>query len=158
MIEIDNDIKTVNLANTDLTQYKKKFVGCLILSNTNHIILQLRGEDFESYPGFLSEFGGEIEKDETPDFTLFREIKEELGATISAHDVIKLGAITEASSQHEELIFAYFWHDKNNIITGCYEGTAKYFANIKDILAYPKIMPSTKWLLNECQERHLFLL
>ena len=49
----------------------------------------------------------------------------------------------------------YFWHDKGNTITGCYEGEAIEFDTVEDALAHPKIMDYAAWALLECQRRKL---
>ena len=38
-----NSIKTIDLTSTDLTSFTKHFVGCLVLTNDNKILLQQRG-------------------------------------------------------------------------------------------------------------------
>ena len=40
-------------------------------------------------------------------------------------------------------------------ITGCYEGTAKYFDSIKPALECPKVMDDVRWLLKACQKKDL---
>jgi 8-oxo-dGTP diphosphatase len=64
-----------------------------------------------------------------------------------------LVALTEAMSGHTELIYVYFWHDARGTITGCYEGTARFFEHIESILAYPKITDGLRWMLDECLKR-----
>lgn len=87
---------------------------------------------------------------------LIRELHEELGAQVKASDVISLGAITEEATKHSELIYVYFWQDKHGTITGCYEGKAKFFDNLKAILDQPNVMDSVRWLLDHCQNQQLF--
>ena len=48
----------------------KRYVGCLILTNDNKILLQQRAADNQHFPGYISTFGGQIETDETPLQTL----------------------------------------------------------------------------------------
>jgi 8-oxo-dGTP diphosphatase len=146
-------IQERDLTKLDETQFKHRYVGCLILTNDQKILLQQRGVDWNHFPGYLSEFGGRIESNESPMQALIRELKEELGAQVKAADVTTLGTITEESTEHSELVYVYFWHDKDGTITGCYEGKAVYFDKIKDVLACPNIMDSVRWLLNQCRHQ-----
>lgn len=154
LIERDDlDIKVVN--NPNSSQYNKCFTGCIILSKNKQILLQKRPEYWHPYPGYITTFGGRIEKEETPSQAIVRELYEELGAKVSPEELVYLGAITEPCTGHTELIYEYFWHDNHNLITGCYEGIAIYFDNIEKILNQPKVMDDVEWLLNECQKRKL---
>lgn len=142
------DLNTINLS-----LYRSRYVGCVVLTKDNQILLQQRGHDWTRYPGYLCEFGGQIEAHETPDQALARELREELGVKNGLANVIKIGAISELSSKHTELIYVYFWHDTDGMITGCYEGEPRYFANLDEVFKHPKMMDSVRWLLLECQRR-----
>ena len=85
--------------------------------------------------------------------TLIRELNEELGAVVKEKDVVNLGAVTEDISHHTDLIYVFFWHDKEGTITGCYEGEAIYYDNINQALQHPKMMDGVRWLLNTCREK-----
>ncbi len=149
----DKLISYLDLDKIDLSLYRSLYVGCVVLTKDNKILLQQRGQDWTRYPGYLCEFGGHIEVNETPDQALVRELREELGVTVNLANVIKIGAISELSSNHTELIYVYFWHDKQGLITGCYEGEPRYFANLDEVFKHPKMMDSVRWLLLECQRR-----
>lgn len=142
-----------DLAAIDASQYDKRYVGCVVLTRDNKILLQQRGDGWSRYPGYLAEFGGHIEEGETPDEALVRELKEELGAVVEVSTAIKIGAITENLTHHSELIYVYFWHDMHASITGCYEGECMYYDNVDQALHHPKIMPSVRWLLSYCREK-----
>lgn len=148
-------VHVVDITTVKETDFARRCVGCLILSRDNRILLQLRDEDCFTYPGCLGTFGGGIETGETPLITLVRELKEELGADVKPNEAISLGAITEATSNHTELVYVYFWHDQEGTITGCYEGQAKYYQNTSSALAHPKVMSDVVWLLHECTKRKL---
>lgn len=148
-------IKPVDLNKTNEESFKYRFVGCIILTQDHKILLQQRGHDWRTFPGYLSTFGGRIEAGEMPLEALVRELREELGADVNSKDAISLGAITEASTGHTELVHTYFWHDARKSITGCYEGEAKEYDDCASILAHPKIMDDVRFLLQECIRRKL---
>lgn len=145
----------INLSEVDISNFKFCGVECVILTQDNKIILQQRGENWQRFPGYLSNFGGQIEPGETPIQALIRELNEELGAKVNPQDVISLGAITEAATNHRDLIYVFFWHDNKGSINGCYEGSIKYFDSAAIILKESKIMDSVRWALNECQNHKL---
>lgn len=148
-------VRLVDLATVNEKSFKGRFVGCVVLTRDNKILLQQRPHDFVAYPDYLCEFGGRIETGEQPINALVRELNEELGANVNKTDVISFGAITESMSNHTELVYVYFWHDKAGSITGCYEGSPRYFDNVAAILAYPKITDGLRWLLGKCQKQKL---
>lgn len=133
---------------TDYENYPNRYVGCLILTSNNKLLLQQRGIDWERYPAALATFGGKIELGETPQQALVRELKEELGAQIVFDDVITLGTFIKKNHDCNEFIYGYFWHDIKNTITGCYEGEAKHYDNYAEALSHPKILEDTRWLIN----------
>jgi 8-oxo-dGTP diphosphatase len=144
------DLKYVNDA-----AYRRRNVGCLILTKNNKILLQQRDEDCQNFPGYLATFGGAIEINEQPLDALVRELHEELGAKVNAKDVVILGAVTEPETKHSVLVYSYFWHDKNGTITGCYEGKPSYFNDPVTPLRHPKVMNDVCWMIGECQKLEL---
>ena len=155
MTQFKHTIQQVDLPQIIESKFAALFVGCIVLTQDNKILLQQRGIHFKTFPGFISEFGGRIEHNEHPTHALIRELREELGAQVQEADIINLGAITEKATNFSELIYAYFWHDKLGTISGCYEGEAKYFETAKAVLDHHKVMDSVRWLLKECQNRQL---
>jgi 8-oxo-dGTP diphosphatase len=148
-------VNLVNNSDVEVSRYPYQFVGCLILTSNHKILLQQRGQDWDTYPGFLCEFGGKIENQEQPAQAVIREIKEELGAQVNETELISLGAISDPMLNDMELVYVYFWHDKLGSITGCYEGEARYFEDSTTILTCPQITNGLRWLLAECKERGL---
>jgi len=150
-----SSIRPVDLSKTNVEDFKNQFAGCIVVSQDNKILLQQRGHDWHTYPGYVSSFGGRIEQGESPIQALVRELNEELGAVVDESEVISLGAVTEEVTNHTELVFEYFWHDRNGTITGCYEGEMIAFDNNEAIFTHPKVMDDVLWMLLECQSRQL---
>lgn len=147
------NVKVLNQVNEKM--FTRSCVGCLVLSQNGQIVLQQRDDDCHSFPGRLATFGGGIEPGETPVQALIRELKEELGAELKPTDIVSLGVLTEGETNHSELVYVYFWHDKLGTITGCYEGKAKYYHNLASAESHPKVMNDVRWLLRECKKRKL---
>lgn len=140
----------VDLTKTDTTTFKHQFVGCIIKTYDDKFLLQQIVDHRPFFPaGSLVTFGCRIENNESPIQALIRELNEELGAKVNTTDAIYLGSITEAATNHTELIYTYFWHNKANTITGCYEDKAKYFGNIEEIYANSKVTDDILWMLNK---------
>ena len=136
-------------------QFNAQYVGCVVLTKNNKILLQQRSKHCASYPGYLCEFGGKVEEGESPKDTLIRELHEEIGAKVNLENVVSFGAITESMSQYRELIYVYFWRDALGSITGCYEGEARYFDSASEVLKLPRITDGLRWLLAQCQNASL---
>lgn len=149
------ECRLIDLATLDEKKFFYRYVGCIVLTQDKKIMLQQRGDDWLTYPGFLCEFGGLIEEDETPIQALIREMDEELGAKVKEQDVIELATLIEPAMDREELVHAYFWHDKHGTITGCYEGEARYFKSVDEITNKEKTTGCFRWMLRECQRRKL---
>lgn len=148
-------IKVVNLAANELNPYQTQHCGCIILTADHKICLQYRPKHWRTFPDTLATFGGHIETHEMPEGAIIRELHEELGAIVQAHELIKLGQITEAITQHRELIHLFYWHDKQNTITQCTEGEVKLFTNVAEALQADKLMDDVKWALQKCLNKKL---
>lgn len=96
-----------------------------------------------------------METEEAPIQTLMRELKEELGASVAPDEPVKLGAFTEEATHQADLIHAFFWHDKNATITGCYEGEIRFFESVQAVIQQPKLLEGDRWMLRECSQREL---
>lgn len=145
----------VDSNSADASKFKNQFAGCVILTHDNKILLQHRPENWNNYPGYQAEFGGHIEPGETPSQAIVRELKEELGARVNPDELVALGAVTEDMTNHSEIVYVFFWHDRLGSITGCYEGEPRYYNNIAEALAHPKMVDSVRWLLQECRDKGL---
>lgn len=147
--------RKINIKHINDSEYQRHSVSCLVLSQDNKIVLQLRDATAPTFPNCLATFGGGIEQNETPMQALVRELNEELGAIVSPQTVITLGAVSEPETNYSSLIYVYFWHDTHGSITGCYEGQAKYFNDPTLPKSHPKVMTEVIWLIEECNNRGL---
>lgn len=156
MTGILQSILPIDITSVDIKLFKRSYASCIVKTHDNKILLQELIDSRPYFPaGSISTFGGHIEMRETPSQALIRELKEELGAEVSVKETIFLGAIAEAITGYSELIYTYFWHDKDHKITGCYEDKPKYFDSIKDAFAHDKLGDDVRWMLGECQKREL---
>lgn len=57
--------------------------GIILTDNKGRVLLQYRDNDAPRYPGLWGLFGGQIEKDETPELAVRRETKEEVGIELT---------------------------------------------------------------------------
>jgi len=131
------------------------YTSCIILTHDEKILLQFRPPNWRTFPGYICCFGGKIDADESPQEAIIREINEEVGGQVMSNRLRCLGAYTEQITEHKEIIFGYFWHDKNNTITGCYEAEAKLFNSLSEVELQPKVMDDTMWLLRICANKNL---
>jgi predicted ATPase/8-oxo-dGTP pyrophosphatase MutT (NUDIX family) len=150
-----DQVQTVAKADIGSFNAKAEYTSCLVLTGDKKILLQQRGDTWPTYPGYLSAFGGKVEMGELPQQTIARELKEELGLDVLNAQVIYLGSITESVTGHKELVHEYFYWDKNDNITTCYEGEVISFDDVTQVLSQPKIMDDVIWLLAESRRRHL---
>lgn len=139
-----------------IDEYVACFTGCIILSHDKRILLQKRLDDWQTRPGYLTTFGGLIEKGETPAQAIVRELFEELGA----RRCLKMNWLSFVLSQGlvratQGLYLNIFGHDKGNLITECYEGIPAYFKDLGAVLNEPKKMDDIEWILAECCTRNL---
>jgi len=148
-------INQIDLSQNDVSAFEQQYTGCIVLTHDNRILLQRRPKNWRTFPGMIATFGGHIESNETPINAIIRELHEELGAIAKPDELISLGAITEGYTQHTELVYLYFWHDKQTTITGCYEGEAQYFDTIAEAHAHAKLMDDVRWALMACQKMKL---
>ena len=138
-----------------IASHQPSFTSCLVISHDYQLLLQQRASDWPTYPDYISAFGGRIEAGETPTETIIRELQEELGAQVTATELHYLGVVTEASSEHKEMVFGFIWHDKSNTITGCYEGEIVSFNEVTTLLAKNKLLDDIPWLIEKSLQENL---
>ena len=144
-----NTIREIDLDQVNLDDFAGRFVGCIVLTQDNKFLLQEIVDARPFFPaGSVTTFGGRIEVGETPLAALIRELNEELGAAVQADDVTYLGAVTESVTGHSELIYAYYWQDELDTLTGCYEDRACYFDCAQDVVSNPHVTDDVTWMLS----------
>lgn len=132
--------------------YTKHLADCVILTHNKRLYLQQRPAGWGKFSGMVNLFGGHVEGEETPLQAIIREIAEETGGIILNQELRLVGKVTEDFTQHTELVHVYFWHDKQQTITGCYEALPLYFETLEAALAQPQLMPYAKWALLKCRQ------
>lgn len=145
------DIRQVDLTQTPLETFSKHLGDVVILTADNRLLFHHR-----PWSDTITLFGGHVESGEQPIEAAAREINEETGGVLSPADLVHVGTVTESWTNHTEAVHVYFWHDKKNSITGCYEGgEALAFNTTKEAQEHPKIMAYAKWAVNECLNQKL---
>ena len=135
--------------------YKNILADCIVLTHDGRLLLQQRPLTWKTFPGHLMAFGGHVDPGETPLEGVCRELNEELEAEPKPDDVVFLGAVTEDFTNHTEVVFVHFWHDKAATVKGCHEGAPRYYKNAHSALQHPKALDYLKWGLLECVNRGL---
>lgn len=133
----------------------KHLADCVILTKDHKLYMQQRPNNWGTYAGRVNIFGGHVEHNETPTQGVIREVLEETGGRIIPNDLVFIGAVTERSTAHREIVHIYFWHDAEGTITGCYEAEPIIFETLSEALAHPKLMPYARWALKAAENRKL---
>ena len=145
MIEVAG-IKEIDFQASDRGGFLKHCADAIILTHDHKILMQHR-PPWNGRSACLSAFGGHVDEGETISQGLLREIREELGASLTMDEVVKLSTVTEDMTDHTEAVHVYFWHDKSQKITGCYEHSPITFENLAAVLAHPDLMDYAKYNL-----------
>ncbi len=119
--------------------------------STGKFLFHLRDNDPNiPNPNKWSLFGGGIEKDESPEEALKREVLEEIGIEIDSISLIETIPITQKVKEKEFPIKIYLFkaETKNNQITKLTEGKEAAWFNIDEILE-KDLVPNLKLLLEK---------
>ena len=81
--------------------------ACAILYTGSKVLLQKRDHRPSRFPNRWAIFGGEIEPDETPEETVCRELRQELGYQLSPNDLEKLGQFRVCVATHWPVVHYY---------------------------------------------------
>jgi 8-oxo-dGTP diphosphatase len=77
-------------------EFQFQVAACLLFDKNGKLLIYLRDDKPEiSFPNHWDLFGGIMEEGETPEQTLVREIKEELGVTLTVYSFYKVFDCTE---------------------------------------------------------------
>lgn len=79
--------------------------GIILINNEKMILLQHRGKDARWNQDSWSEFGGQIEKGETPEGAVKRELKEELGIELVDLKFFKKYKLQRKKGIYEQFVF-----------------------------------------------------
>ncbi len=145
-------VTEIDLNDVDVQSCEKRLADCVIVTHDNKILLQYRPPEWGSNPDGLNLFGGHVDEGESIIEGLLREIKEEVGADVKENEVQFIGAVSEDWTNHKEFVHLYFWHDKENMITGCYEAEARYYESFEEAVSQPNLMKYAVWALRRCRE------
>lgn len=80
-------------------------VGIILIANNGKILLQYRDKNNRWNQDSWSEFGGQIEKGETPNEAVRRELKEELGIELTDLKFFKKYKLQRKKGIYEQFIF-----------------------------------------------------
>ena len=149
------NIRIVDISTASAPSFTKHLADCVILTHDDKILLQKRPAHWGESANAVTLFGGHVEPGETTMQGVIREIGEETGAMMPEKDVIFIAALSEAWTNHKELVHVHFWHDRHHRITGCYEGEAVFFDSVKEAVETAGIMDYARWALTECQRKGL---
>ncbi|MCR4561669.1 MAG: 8-oxo-dGTP diphosphatase [Bacilli bacterium] len=111
-----------------------KTVLAYIKKEDSYLMLYRNKEENDMNEGFYMGVGGHIEKGETPDMALIREIKEE--TSLIAKKFTLRGLLHFANDDYKEIIYLYTVEEAEGEIGECNEGDLSYI-KIKDILNLP---------------------
>lgn len=108
--------------------------------------LQVRDHNAPRLPGFFGFFGGGLENDESPDEALVREIKDELGLTLTGEQRLFSRYEALTSINHVYIVDADERFDGNVTV---YEGERGEFLSETQIKQEDKICDSDKLILTQ---------
>jgi len=84
-----------------------RYVGIILVNPKKEVLLQLRDENVPLYPNHWTLPGGKVEKGETPEQAICREVEEELGVNLKNYTLFRKEVLEETS---DKIIERYiFW-------------------------------------------------
>ncbi|MDI9818416.1 MULTISPECIES: NUDIX domain-containing protein [unclassified Legionella] len=134
---------------------RPQLTSCIILTFDKRILLQKRPDNWRTYPGYVCCFGGHVEEGEHPLQAICRELQEELGANAVETDVTPLSCYSESVTNFKEIVHGFFWHDKGDTISDCYEAETYYLNHISELNNVPLVMDDVPWLIECSREKGL---
>jgi len=92
-------------------------VSVLALYNDRkEILLQHRSKDASRLPNYWGFFGGGIEREETPEQALAREIYEELEYTVSSPELIFIQKFTHEKDESTKFVFIEKYNSARSLV------------------------------------------
>ena len=83
-----------------------------LVNNNNEILVQKRAQHIESHPGeYDISAAGHLSAGDSPMEGALREVEEELGIKLDSEELIKIGEISNQSTQHEGKYINKEWDD-----------------------------------------------
>ena len=113
-----------------------KTVLCYIENNKSYLLLYRNKKENDMNEGKYLGIGGHIEKGETPDMALLREVKEETGLTLNSFRL--RGTLIFINDDYEEIMYLYTSNDYSGELIECNEGDLSF-------VSFDKIMSLPMW-------------
>ncbi len=151
------EVYNVDINATGQAEYKKHLANCIIKLSDGRLFLQKRPDNWWTYPGVINLFGGHVEDGESIKDAVIREVAEETGGSIEPDELVYLSSLLEEDTGFTELVHIFFWHDKRNTVTGCYEAEGIYFENAEEAISHPKTMDYSVHALRRAKTKGLIL-
>ena len=82
-----------------------KGAGVILITNDKKVLLQYRDKNSKWNRDSWSEFGGQIERGETPGKAIRRELKEELGVELTNLKFLKKYKLQRKKGDYEQFVF-----------------------------------------------------
>ncbi|MDC3107623.1 NUDIX domain-containing protein [Paracoccaceae bacterium] len=124
---------------------KKRLIALLALINdSNEVLISLR-QNRQEYDGYWEYPGGKVEKSETLELGLIREIKEEINLEISKNCIAPLTFAVDQNEECQTILFLYICRKWEGSITSLLNQRLKWVKPI-DLAQYR--MPDSNRFLN----------
>ena len=123
----------------------KRLIALLALINENNEVLISLRKNRKEYNGYWEYPGGKVEKGETIEQGLVRELKEELNIDVSKNCVAPLTFAVDEHNQHQTILFLYVARKWEGSITSVL-GQKIEWVNPTNLAQYQ--MPDSNLFLN----------
>ena len=124
---------------------KKRLIALLALINDNNEVLISLRQNRREYDGYWEYPGGKVENDETLEWGLIREIKEEINLEISKNCIAPLTFSVDQHEASQTILFLYICRKWEGSVTSLLDQKIEWVKPI-DLGAYQ--MPVSNRFLN----------
>jgi 8-oxo-dGTP diphosphatase len=114
------------------------------MNEENKVLISLR-KNKKEYDGYWEYPGGKVEKNETIELAIIREIKEELDLDISKNCIAPLTFSVDQQGESETVLFLYICRKWEGSVTSLLDQRVKWVKPV-DLAEYP--MPAPNRFLN----------